>query len=50
MFKVYEINWLYNTRWLKVPYQTKDGTMIERDMGVPQGGLCIVMHKINYAV
>lgn len=30
---------LYIERWLKVPYQTKDGTMIERTMGVPQGSV-----------
>ena len=34
-------NWmlLYIERWLKVPYQTTDGTMIERTMGVPQGSV-----------
>lgn len=30
---------LYIERWLKVPYLTKDGTMIERTMGVPQGSV-----------
>lgn len=30
---------LYIERWLKVPYRTKDGTMIERTMGVPQGSV-----------
>ncbi|WP_044269741.1 group II intron reverse transcriptase/maturase [Bacteroides timonensis] len=30
---------LYIERWLKVPYQTKEGTMIERTMGVPQGSV-----------
>lgn len=27
---------LYIERWLKVPYQTTDGAMTERTMGVPQ--------------
>lgn len=30
---------LYIERWLKVPYQMKDGTIIERAMGVPQGSV-----------
>ena len=30
---------LYIERWLKVPYQTKDGLLIERTMGVPQGSV-----------
>ena len=30
---------LYIERWLKVPYQKKDGTMVERTMGVPQGSV-----------
>jgi RNA-directed DNA polymerase len=30
---------LYIERWLKVPYQTKDGELIERTMGVPQGSV-----------
>lgn len=28
---------LYISRWLKVPYQLKDGTIIERDKGIAQG-------------
>ena len=28
---------LYIERWLKVPYQTSDGRVVERTMGVPQG-------------
>ena len=28
---------LYIERWLKVPYQTCDGRVVERTMGVPQG-------------
>ena len=30
---------LYIERWLKVSYQTKDGAMLERTMGVPQGSV-----------
>ena len=30
---------LYITRWLKVPYQLKDGQLVERIMGVPQGSV-----------
>ena len=30
---------LYIERWLKVPYQTKDGELIERTMGVLQGSV-----------
>lgn len=30
---------LYIKRWLKVPYQTKEGEEIERTMGVPQGSV-----------
>ena len=30
---------LYIERWLKVPYQLKDGTLIKRTMGVPQGSV-----------
>lgn len=30
---------LYIARWLKAPFQTKDG-IIERTSGTPQGGLC----------
>ncbi len=30
---------LYIERWLKVPYQTRDGELIERTMGVPQGSV-----------
>lgn len=30
---------LYIERWLKVPYQTRDGQLIERTMGVPQGSV-----------
>lgn len=30
---------LYVERWLKAPGQQKDGTLIERDKGTPQGGV-----------
>lgn len=30
---------LYIERWLKVPYQTKDGEQIRRESGVPQGSV-----------
>lgn len=30
---------LYIKRWLKVPYQLKDGTQVQREMGVPQGSV-----------
>ncbi|MDY0188826.1 MAG: group II intron reverse transcriptase/maturase [Syntrophus sp. (in: bacteria)] len=30
---------LYVERWLKVPLQQSDGTLIQRDMGTPQGGV-----------
>lgn len=29
---------LYIERWLKAPFQQRDGTLIERDRGTPQGG------------
>jgi len=34
-----ECNWilLYIDRWLKVPYQLKDGTIVERNRGIAQG-------------
>lgn len=31
--------WLYIKRWLVVPYQLKDGTLIKRTMSVPQGSV-----------
>ncbi len=36
-----ECNWviLYIERWLKAPFQTKDGKVIERTSGTPQGGV-----------
>ena len=46
---------LYIQRWLTVPYEKSDGTMIERDKGVPQGSAmrmtafvtAIVYHRRN---
>ena len=34
-------NWvvLYIERWLKAPFQMKDGTIVERTSGTPQGGV-----------
>ena len=40
---------LYIKRWLSVPYQLKDGQLVERTMGVPQGSeiySCII-HSTN---
>ena len=36
-----ETKWilLYIERWLKVPFQKEDGTLIERTKGTPQGGV-----------
>jgi len=30
---------LYIERWLKVPVQLEDGSLIHREKGVPQGGV-----------
>ncbi len=30
---------LYIERWLKVPFQRKDGSLVERPLGTPQGGV-----------
>lgn len=30
---------LYTERWLKIPFQMPDGTLVERDKGTPQGGV-----------
>jgi RNA-directed DNA polymerase len=30
---------MYIKRWLKVPYQLEDGTLVQRDKGVPQGSV-----------
>ncbi|WP_449355773.1 reverse transcriptase domain-containing protein [Virgibacillus natechei] len=36
---------LYIKRWLKAPFQTKEGIK-ERASGTPQGGLCEALHKV----
>ena len=30
---------LYIERWLKAPMMTEDGTLVQRDIGTPQGGV-----------
>ena len=40
---------LYISRWLKAPMQMPDGTMVPREKGTPQGGLCSAAHKPPYA-
>jgi RNA-directed DNA polymerase len=36
---------LYISRWLTAPVQMPDGTMVPREKGTPQGGLCAAAHK-----
>jgi len=36
---------LYVKRWLEAPLQQPDGTLVARDRGTPQGGLCGADHK-----
>ena len=36
---------LYVKRWLEAPLQLPDGTISERTMGTPQGGLCSAEHN-----
>ena len=36
---------LYVKRWLAAPLQHADGTVVERDKGTPQGGLCSAEHN-----
>jgi len=45
-----KIDWalLYIERWLKVPMQCKNGNMLMREKGTPQGGLCKALHKPPY--
>ncbi len=40
---------LYIERWLKVPMQCGDGSLIQRDKGTPQGGLWKAFHNEPYA-
>jgi RNA-directed DNA polymerase len=39
---------LYLRRWLAAPMQMPDGTMLARDQGTPQGGLCSAEHNPPY--
>ena len=39
---------LYVARWLKAPMRKQDGTLVARDRGTPQGGLCAAAHKPPY--
>ena len=39
---------LYVTRWLKAPMRKQDGTLVARDRGTPQGGLCAAAHNPPY--
>ncbi|KJF15464.1 hypothetical protein [Acidithrix ferrooxidans] len=39
---------LYIKRWLKAPMQNKDGQLIDREQGLPQGGLCEASHNPPY--
>lgn len=39
---------LYVERWLKAPLQRKDGELIERERGTPQGGLWEASHNEPY--
>jgi len=45
-----DLRWvlLYVQRWLKAPLQQVDGTLVERDRGTPQGGLCAAEHNEPY--
>ena len=40
---------LYISRWLTAPMQMPDGTIVPREKGTPQGGLCSAEHKPPYA-
>ena len=39
---------LYIERWLKAPMQMPDGTIVAREKGTPQGGLCSAEHNPPY--
>jgi retron-type reverse transcriptase len=39
---------LYISRWLKAPMQMPDGTIVPREKGTPQGGLCNAFHNPPY--
>ena len=40
---------LYVQRWLKAPMRQAGGTLVSRERGTPQGGLCSAEHKEPYA-
>ncbi|WP_414705310.1 reverse transcriptase domain-containing protein [Pseudobacteroides sp.] len=40
---------LYIERFLKAPIKMSDGTILQRNSGTPQGGLCKALHKDPYA-
>ena len=46
-----ESDWilLYIKRWLEAPMKQPDGTITERTVGTPQGGLCKASHNPPYA-
>jgi RNA-directed DNA polymerase len=39
---------LYVGRWLRAPLRMSDGTVVRRDKGTPQGGLCAAAHNDPY--
>jgi RNA-directed DNA polymerase len=39
---------LYVKRWLNAPVQNPDGSLLVRERGTPQGGLCAAAHKEPY--
>jgi RNA-directed DNA polymerase len=39
---------LYIARWLMAPMRMPDGTLVAREKGTPQGGLCAAAHKDPY--
>jgi RNA-directed DNA polymerase len=39
---------LYIERWLKAPLEREDGTVVQRERGTPQGGLCSAAHNPPY--
>jgi RNA-directed DNA polymerase len=39
---------LYVRRWLVAPVRQQDGTLVARDRGTPQGGLCAAAHNPPY--
>jgi hypothetical protein len=41
---------LYIERWLKAPMSMPDGTLVAREKGTPQGGLCAAAHNPPWGV